>query len=105
MNECMHISLQATYWLPFFFLQTLPGSFCTEHLPKEDCTIALEDEHGESYDTIYLHDRKALSGGWGEFARKHSISVGDDVVFQLDETKISRQVLTGYFIDFSIIPW
>ncbi|KAF7044717.1 hypothetical protein CFC21_053910 [Triticum aestivum] len=69
------------------FYLGLPGSFCTEHLPKENNTITLEDEHGESYDTNYLHDRKALSGGWGEFARKHSIRVGDDVVFRLDGTK------------------
>ncbi|XP_044397101.1 B3 domain-containing protein Os01g0234100-like [Triticum aestivum] len=69
------------------FYLGLPGSFCTAHLPKENSTITLEDEHGESYDTNYLHDRKALSGGWGEFARKHSIRVGDDVVFQLDGTK------------------
>ncbi|XBI86821.1 hypothetical protein VPH35_094702 [Triticum aestivum] len=69
------------------FYLGLPGSFCTAHLPKENSTITLEDEHGESYVTNYLHDRKALSGGWGEFARKHSIRVGDDVVFQLDGTK------------------
>ncbi|XP_044346549.1 B3 domain-containing protein Os01g0234100-like [Triticum aestivum] len=61
----------------------LPGSFCTEHLPKKNDLITLEDEHGESYDTNYLHNSKALSAGWGGFARKHNLRVGDDVVFRL----------------------
>nr|XP_020148643.1 B3 domain-containing protein Os01g0234100-like [Aegilops tauschii subsp. strangulata] len=61
----------------------VPLSFCRNHLPNDDVTIALEDEDGHSYDTKYLARKQGLSGGWHGFVVSHGLKVGDAVIFQL----------------------
>jgi hypothetical protein len=57
--------------------------FCNKHLPMDDTIIVLEDENGDNHDTTYLAAKQGLSAGWRGFAIKHSIKVGDVVVFEL----------------------
>ncbi|KAE8791096.1 B3 domain-containing protein [Hordeum vulgare] len=61
----------------------VPLSFCRDHLPKDDVTIALEDEDGHRFDTNYLARKQGLSGGWHGFVVRHGLKVGDAVIFQL----------------------
>ena len=45
--------------------------------------MTLEDEEGRSYNANYLVARDGLSGGWKNFAERHSLKVDDTLVFRL----------------------
>ncbi|KAH7834652.1 hypothetical protein Vadar_018246 [Vaccinium darrowii] len=61
----------------------LPSELCKLHLPRLDAAVDLEDESGEKYNTKYLADRTALSGGWRGFSSAQKLLEGDAVVFHL----------------------
>ncbi|XP_044441345.1 B3 domain-containing protein Os01g0234100 isoform X2 [Triticum aestivum] len=61
----------------------IPRKFCKEHLPEKDTLMTLEDEEGRSYNANYLVARDGLSGGWKNFAERHSLKVDDTLVFRL----------------------
>ncbi|PIA65110.1 hypothetical protein AQUCO_00100536v1 [Aquilegia coerulea] len=65
----------------------IPTEFCQNHLPSDDVTIVLEDEDGLEYNSVYLADRKGLSGGWRAFALAHKLDDGDALVFELTEPR------------------
>ena len=75
-------SLSDLYGLTFW-MQRLGQKFCKDHLPKEDTEIVLEDESGESLETVYHAHKMGLSGGWKKFTMTHRLSEGDVVVFHL----------------------
>uniref|UniRef100_A0ACD5VNU4 Uncharacterized protein n=1 Tax=Avena sativa TaxID=4498 RepID=A0ACD5VNU4_AVESA len=84
----LHSHVVKGFWLG------LPSEFCNKHLPKEETTIVLEGEDGRNYDTKYLGNKQALSGGWRYFAIDHGIKVGDVAVFQLvSSTKFKVYIL------------
>ncbi|KAG6542705.1 hypothetical protein Mapa_015864 [Marchantia paleacea] len=60
----------------------LPSDFCITHFRKDELVI-LEDEDGLEWETIYLHHKKGLSGGWRGFSIDHDLEDGDAVVFEL----------------------
>lgn len=53
------------------------------HLPKADTIITLEDESGELYETKYIADKVALSGGWMRFSIAHNLHEMDVLIFHL----------------------
>ncbi|MCD9644119.1 hypothetical protein HAX54_032103 [Datura stramonium] len=61
----------------------LPSNFCRKNLPRRDDTITLIDEMGEEWPTVYLAQKKGLSGGWKKFAVDHDLADGDAIVFHL----------------------
>ncbi|KAJ8607793.1 hypothetical protein MRB53_040054 [Persea americana] len=61
----------------------LPVQFCMSYLPVRDDTVALFDEHGHEYQTVYLAQKTGLSGGWRGFSLAHDLVDGDALVFQL----------------------
>ncbi|KAL6209750.1 hypothetical protein ACLB2K_020690 [Fragaria x ananassa] len=65
------------------FSLTLPKQFCYLYLPFHDTTITLEDERGEEYRTVYLGDKRRLSGGWRAFCVAMNLVIGDLLVFHL----------------------
>ncbi|KAJ6722851.1 B3 DOMAIN-CONTAINING PROTEIN [Salix koriyanagi] len=77
MIKCMLPSFVSGGWL------RLSQKFCKDHLPKEDTEIVLEDESGESLETVYHAHKMGLSGGWKKFTMMHKLSEGDVVVFHL----------------------
>ncbi|OAY66041.1 B3 domain-containing protein, partial [Ananas comosus] len=63
----------------------LSKQFCNKYLPKRDSTITLVDEEDEEFDTVYLANKRGLSGGWRGFSLHHELVDGDALVFQLIE--------------------
>ncbi|KAG8076966.1 hypothetical protein GUJ93_ZPchr0006g43744 [Zizania palustris] len=61
----------------------LPTHFSRKYLPKRDETIVLVDEVDDEFDTLYLANKKGLSGGWRAFSIAHKLVDGDCLVFQL----------------------
>ncbi|CAN4092734.1 unnamed protein product [Withania somnifera] len=68
----------------------LPSSFCRKNLPRRDDTISLIDEMGEEWPTVFLAQKKGLSGGWKKFAVDHDLADGDAIVFHLIRPTNSR---------------
>ncbi|KAL2644040.1 hypothetical protein R1flu_011627 [Riccia fluitans] len=62
----------------------LPSTFCNTHF-SHDQKVILEDEDGLEWETVYLHNKTSLSGGWRGFSLDHDLSDGDVVMFQLVE--------------------
>ncbi|XP_057416683.1 B3 domain-containing protein Os01g0234100-like isoform X2 [Lotus japonicus] len=74
----MHPShVSGAFWL------SLSTKFCQMHLPKADTIITLEDESGELYETKYIADKVALSGGWMRFSIAHNLHEMDVLIFHL----------------------
>ncbi|GMJ05603.1 hypothetical protein HRI_004229500 [Hibiscus trionum] len=61
----------------------LPKHFCSNHLPKEDRIMVLEDEEGEEFEAKYLVVKVGFSGGWRGFSIAHKLLEGDICVFHL----------------------
>lgn len=61
----------------------MPKQFCYLYLPFHDTTITMEDERGEEYRTIFLGERRRLSGGWKRFCDAKKLVLGDLLVFHL----------------------
>ncbi|GMJ09776.1 hypothetical protein HRI_004646800 [Hibiscus trionum] len=61
----------------------LPKNFCSNHLPKEDRIMILEDEEGEESEAKYLVEKVGLSGGWRGFSIAHQLLEGDICIFHL----------------------
>lgn len=61
----------------------LPTHFCRKHLPKRDEHIMLEDENGDTSETLFLTRKAGLSAGWRGFSISHELVDGDALVFQL----------------------
>ncbi|KAH7654619.1 B3 DNA binding domain-containing protein [Dioscorea alata] len=61
----------------------LPTHFCRKHLPKRDEHIMLEDENGDTSETLFLARKAGLSAGWRGFSISHELVDGDALVFQL----------------------
>ncbi|KAL4311358.1 hypothetical protein GQ457_01G000780 [Hibiscus cannabinus] len=61
----------------------LPKHFCSNHLPKEDRIMVLEDEEGEEFEAKYLVVKVGLSGGWRGFSIAHKLLEGDICIFHL----------------------
>ncbi|XP_004291119.1 PREDICTED: B3 domain-containing protein Os06g0194400-like [Fragaria vesca subsp. vesca] len=76
------------------FWMGLPLSFCRKYLPKRDATVTLVDEQGEQYPTVYLENKKGLSGGWRGFAIAHELVDGDALVFQLTRPTTFKVYIT-----------
>nr|CAD1832262.1 unnamed protein product [Ananas comosus var. bracteatus] len=77
----------------------LSKQFCNKYLPKRDSTITLVDEEDEEFDTVYLANKRGLSGGWRGFSLHHELVDGDALVFQLIEpTKFKVHIIraSGY---------
>ena len=43
----------------------------------------LEDENGDTYETLFLARKAGLSAGWRGFSISHELVDGDALVFQL----------------------
>ncbi|KAK8475990.1 hypothetical protein V6N11_063427, partial [Hibiscus sabdariffa] len=56
----------------------LPKHFCSNHLPKEDRIMVLEDEEGEEFEAKYLVVKVGLSGGWRGFSIAHKLLEGNE---------------------------
>ncbi|XP_062022660.1 B3 domain-containing protein At5g42700-like isoform X1 [Rosa rugosa] len=94
-NQLQHILANLGPECPFFlksmihcnvvhgFSLTLPKQFCYLYLPFHDTSITLEDERGEEYRTIFLGDKRRLSGGWRGFCVAKKLVLGDLLVFHL----------------------
>ncbi|XP_076941415.1 B3 domain-containing protein Os01g0234100-like [Bidens hawaiensis] len=67
------------------FWMGLPLQFCKSFLPKEDATIALEDETGQKCNVKYIAYKHGLSAGWKSFVLRHNLIEEDVLVFQLVE--------------------
>lgn len=65
------------------FSLTVPKQFCYLYFPFYDTTVTLEDERGEEYRTIFLGERRRLSGGWKRFCDAKKLVLGDLLVFHL----------------------
>nr|XP_011461498.1 PREDICTED: uncharacterized protein LOC101300235 isoform X1 [Fragaria vesca subsp. vesca] len=66
------------------FMLTLPRKFCHLHLPLYGtATITLEDKEGKEFETNFLADKRALSGGWKGFCQAKDLRLDDVLVFQL----------------------
>ncbi|KAE8721815.1 putative AP2/B3-like transcriptional factor family protein [Hibiscus syriacus] len=52
-------------------------------MPKQDTTVALEDENGEECIAFYIAQRTALSAGWKSFSANHKLVEGDVLIFHL----------------------
>ncbi|XP_052158241.1 B3 domain-containing protein Os06g0194400 [Oryza glaberrima] len=65
------------------FWLSLPTHFSRKYLPKRDETIRLVDEEDDEFDTLYLANKRGLSGGWRGFSIAHKLVDGDCLVFQL----------------------
>ncbi|XP_006656731.1 B3 domain-containing protein Os06g0194400 [Oryza brachyantha] len=61
----------------------LPTHFSRKYLPKRDERIVLVDEADDEFDTLYLANKRGLSGGWRGFSIAHKLVDGDCLVFQL----------------------
>ena len=61
----------------------MPKQFCYLYFPFYDTTVTLEDERGEEYRTIFLGERRRLSGGWKRFCDAKKLVLGDLLVFHL----------------------
>ncbi|KAL5712449.1 hypothetical protein ACHQM5_014622 [Ranunculus cassubicifolius] len=61
----------------------LPISFSRKHLPRRDETVTLIDEKGDEWPTVYLAEKRGLSGGWRGFSIDHGLVDGDALVFEL----------------------
>ncbi|KAF5198555.1 B3 domain-containing protein [Thalictrum thalictroides] len=85
-HPCFIKSMVRTQVYSCFWLG-IPTEFCLNHLPSDDVTIVLEDEDGVEYNSVYLADRKGLSGGWRAFALAHKLDDGDALVFELTEPR------------------
>ncbi|XP_050366071.1 uncharacterized protein LOC126784638 [Argentina anserina] len=66
------------------FMLTLPKRFCSLHLPLYGtATITLEDKDGDEFETNFLADKRALSGGWKGFCQAKDLRLDDVLVFHL----------------------
>ncbi|KAK8985232.1 hypothetical protein V6N11_068499 [Hibiscus sabdariffa] len=65
----------------------LPKHFCSNHLPKEDRIMVLEDEEGEEFEAKYLVVKVGLSGGWRGFSIAHKLLEGKE--HKICENRIS----------------
>ncbi|KAL5727377.1 hypothetical protein ACHQM5_000583 [Ranunculus cassubicifolius] len=68
----------------------LPTSFSRKHLPRRDETVTLIDEKGDEWPTVYLAEKRGLSGGWRGFSIDHGLVDGDALVFELVHRTTSK---------------
>ncbi|CAI9104356.1 OLC1v1003011C1 [Oldenlandia corymbosa var. corymbosa] len=81
------------------FWLSLPKIFCHLHLPSQDATIILEDEHLRQYSTKYLVARRGLSAGWKGFSIAQNLVEGDVLVFHM----VKRYKIKVYIIRSSLL--
>ncbi|KAL5727376.1 hypothetical protein ACHQM5_000583 [Ranunculus cassubicifolius] len=72
------------------YKEGLPTSFSRKHLPRRDETVTLIDEKGDEWPTVYLAEKRGLSGGWRGFSIDHGLVDGDALVFELVHRTTSK---------------